>query len=99
MGLLQRIGRGIRRALAGDNQIIAAILAFFVGYLGIHRFYLGYTTIGIIQAALFIVGFLTSFILIGFPILIGLYIWVLIDFIRILTGSLEPKGGSYSETI
>jgi len=56
-----------------DNEmIIAAILCFFLGYLGIHRFYLGYTTIGILQ--LITAG--------------GCGIWALIDLIRILTGDL-----------
>jgi hypothetical protein len=34
---------------AGKSQLVALLLAFFVGVLGIHRFYLGYTGIGIIQ--------------------------------------------------
>ena len=56
-----------------DNEmIIAAILCFFLGYLGIHRFYLGYTTVGILQ--LLTVG--------------GCGIWVIIDLVRILTGDL-----------
>jgi TM2 domain-containing membrane protein YozV len=29
--------------------MVAALLAFFVGAIGIHRFYLGYTGIGIAQ--------------------------------------------------
>jgi TM2 domain-containing membrane protein YozV len=53
-------------------MIIAAILCFFLGYLGIHRFYLGYTTIGILQ--LITAG--------------GCGIWALIDLFRILTGDL-----------
>jgi len=64
------------KATAGgldDNEmIIAAILCFFLGGLGIHRFYLGYTTIGILQ--LITAG--------------GCGIWALIDLIRILTGDL-----------
>ncbi len=58
-----------------DETIIAAILCFFLGGLGIHRFYLGYTTIGIIQ--LLTAG--------------GCGIWALIDLIRILTGDLKHK--------
>lgn len=58
-----------------DETLIAAILCFFLGGLGIHRFYLGYTTIGIIQ------------LLTGG----GCGIWALIDLIRILTGDLKHK--------
>ncbi len=31
------------------SKLIAGLLGIFVGGLGIHRFYLGYTTIGVIQ--------------------------------------------------
>ena len=60
------------------SQIIALVLAALVGYLGIHRFYLGYTTIGILQI-----------ITLG-----GCGIWALIDLIRIITGDLKPADGS-----
>jgi len=66
----------------GKSQIVAAILAFFVGGLGIHRFYLGYTWQGIVQ--LLTAG--------------GCGIWALIDFIRILTGDLKPKDDDYEKT-
>jgi len=62
------------------SQLIALLLVLFVGGLGIHRFYLGYTTIGIIQ------------LLTGG----GCGIWALIDLIRIITGDLKPKGGRYN---
>ena len=67
---------------SGKSQIVAAILCFFLGGLGIHRFYLGYTWQGVVQ------------LLTGG----GCGIWVLIDFIRILTGDLGPKNGSYAKT-
>lgn len=69
------------------NQLVAALLCFFLGGLGIHRFYLGYTGIGIAQ----IVLALTSFLIVPG---VALLIWVLIDLVRILTGSLGPKDGS-----
>lgn len=60
------------------SQLVALLLCIFVGVLGIHRFYLGYTGIGIIQ------------LLTGG----GLGVWTLIDLIMIITGSLGPKDGS-----
>jgi hypothetical protein len=70
-------------AAGGKSQLTAVLLCFFLGGLGIHRFYLGYTWQGIVQ--LLTLG--------------GLGIWSLIDFIRILTGSLQPKNGEYEKTL
>ncbi len=74
----------------GKDQIIALLLCFFLGYLGIHSFYLGNTTKGIIQLVMFLVGWLTFFLFIGYIILVALGIWVLVDFIRIIIGDLGP---------
>lgn len=67
----------------GKDQLVALLLAFFIGAIGIHRFYLGYTGIGIAQ--LLTLG--------------GCGIWALIDLIRIATGDLKPKGGVYSNKL
>lgn len=67
----------------GKSQLIALIICGLVGSLGIHRFYLGYTWQGIVQ--LLTAG--------------GCGIWTLIDFIRIITGSLQPKDGEYEQTL
>ena len=65
----------------GDrSHIVAILLAFFLGVIGVHRFYLGYTWQGIVQ--LLTLG--------------GLGIWTLIDFVRIIIKDLEPKDGSYN---
>ncbi len=74
----------------GGNQIVALVLCFFLGFLGVHSFYLGNTKKGVWQLVLFLVGILTSFFLIGFVFLAALSIWVLIDFIRIIIGDLGP---------
>lgn len=34
---------------SGKSKIAAGLLGIFVGGLGVHRFYLGYTTLGVIQ--------------------------------------------------
>nr|WP_322624134.1 TM2 domain-containing protein [uncultured Flavobacterium sp.] len=70
-------------AVAGKSQLIALLLCIFVGAIGIHRFYLGYIWQGIVQI-----------LTLG-----GCGIWALIDLIRIITGDLQPKNGSYTETL
>lgn len=67
----------------GKSQVMALILCALVGGIGIHRFYLGYIWQGIVQ--LLTLG--------------GCGIWSLIDLIRIITGDLQPKDGSYSKTL
>jgi TM2 domain-containing membrane protein YozV len=61
------------------NRWIALALAFFLGYLGMHRFYVGKTGTGILY--LLTAGFLG--------------IGVLIDFIMILVGSFTDKQGNF----
>lgn len=68
---------------SGKSQLIALLLCIFVGALGIHRFYLGYIGIGIIQ--LLTLG--------------GCGIWALVDLIMIITGDLKPKDGDYEKKL
>ena len=64
--------------MAHKNKLTAILLSIFTGGLGIDRFYLGYTGLGV--AKLLTCG--------------GLGIWALIDLIMICTGSLRPADGS-----
>ncbi|MFK7832666.1 MAG: TM2 domain-containing protein [Winogradskyella sp.] len=70
-------------AASGKSQVIALVLVALLGGLGIHRFYLGYTWQGIVQ--LLTAG--------------GCGVWAIIDLVRIITGDLQPKNGSYSKTL
>ena len=62
-----------------DNRgLITILLCWFLGVFGAHRFYTGHTTIGVIQ--LLTLG--------------GCGIWMLIDFIIILTGNFKDAEGN-----
>ncbi|MBL61948.1 MAG: hypothetical protein CMI30_00935 [Opitutae bacterium] len=65
------------------SKVSAALLAFFLGALGVHNFYLGYTGRGIAQLILTLT-------------IIGWFIsgtWAFIEFIMILCGGIrDPQG-------
>ena len=60
------------------SKLTAILLCFFLGSLGIHRFYLGYTLIGVIQLLTFVGGL----------------IWAIIDLIRLFIDSLTNYEGN-----
>src|SRR5260370_34044522 len=69
--------------LVGDkNRVAAGILGIMLGGLGIHRFYLGYTTVGVCWIA----GAILGFILFAIPTVL-LSILGIIEGIMILTDS------------
>ena len=59
------------------SRLAAALLAWFLGVIGIHRFYVGKIGTGILMI-----------VTLG-----GLGVWVIIDFIVILVGSFKDKEG------
>ena len=63
--------------ISPKSRLAAALLAWFLGVIGIHRFYVGKVGTGILMI-----------LTLG-----GLGIWVLIDFIVILVGSFKDKEG------
>lgn len=64
-------------AISDKGFVPTLLLAFFVGFMGIHRFYVGKIGTGILQLVTF-----------G-----GLGIWTMVDFILIAVGSFRDKEG------
>jgi hypothetical protein len=65
------------RPASPKSRLAAAILAWFLGVIGVHRFYVGKVGTGILMI-----------LTLG-----GLGVWALIDFIVILVGSFKDKQG------
>ena len=63
------------------SRMAAGLLGIFLGWLGIHNFYLGYTNKALVQL---LVSVCTCFIA-----AVGMWIWGLVEGIQILTGSIN----------
>ena len=63
---------GAAGTVGHKDKIVAALLAFFVGWLGIHKFYLGKTSAGVIMLLCGTIGWL----LILPPLIIGLIAFI-----------------------
>lgn len=71
------------------SKIAAGLLGIFLGCLGVHNFYLGYTSRAVGQLVLTIVGALLFCTGIGFILVAAAQIWGLIEGIMILAGSIN----------
>ena len=87
---------------SSKSRLVAALLAFFFGDLGVHRFYVGKVVSGFIQLVLGLSSLiaLILFILDELEIaaimwLVGIVwgFWVFIDFLMILCGSFTDNKG------
>ena len=79
--------------VSSKSRLAITLLSFFLGYLGIHRFYAGKVGSGILILLLTIFGGLTTFIVIGFIPLAIVAVWTLIDFIMAVSGNFKDKDG------
>lgn len=71
------------KSLRSNRGLITILLCWFLGVLGVHRFYTGHTAIGVVQ--LLTLG--------------GCGIWALIDFIMLLLGRFKDGDGNVIKVI
>jgi len=91
---------GVSRELvdggAPKNKIVAAILAFFLGELGIHWFYLGEKNKAVTYLGVFIGSLVLCLIFIGLIGVVVMVILALIDAIKLLMMSNEDFDAMYN---
>jgi TM2 domain-containing membrane protein YozV len=75
------------------SRTVAAVLAFFLGQFGGHRFYTGKIGTAVTMLIITIIGYATVIVFVGIPFLAAVGIWNLIDFIVILVGKFKDKNG------
>lgn len=80
--------------LSDKSGVVAGLLQLFFGSFGAGRFYLGLTTIAILQLSVGAFGVLTTIIgFTGLPFLLGAAVWGALDAILIFTGSVKDRDG------
>ena len=77
--------------ISDKSRVAAGLFGIFLGFLGIHRLYLGYNSIGGLMLALSIVGFILLVPTCGFSwiLICAVDLWGLIEGIMILTGAIN----------
>lgn len=69
----------IKVNMDGKNILVAYLLWWFLGWAGVHRFYLGRVKTGLAQLLLVIIGWATFIFAIGYVLLVIWFIWWALD--------------------
>ena len=80
--------------VSSKSRLATALLAWFLGTLGLHRFYIGKIGTGLAILILGVVGWATTWILgFGFVFITIAGIWVFIDFVLTVIGEMNDSQG------
>jgi len=80
--------------ISPKSRLATSLFAWFLGYFGAHRFYIGKTGTAVVMLILGIVGWATIWIFgLGLVFLIPVHVWALVDFIFAVVGKMTDKDG------
>ena len=79
-----------------NKRIVALLLTWFFGFIGLNNFYLNENKAGIIKFIIFLVSVPLSFIVIGLVGFAALAICALLDFVKIATMTDEEFNKLYN---
>jgi TM2 domain-containing membrane protein YozV len=88
-----RVAKKLEWDISPKSRLATTLLAFFLGGLGVHRFYIGKTETAIVMLLLGIGGAATTWFLVGlgYILLTTVEIWALVDFIFAVAGRMRDK--------
>lgn len=82
-------GQQTYQAPSGKSKIIAAVLAFFLGGFGVHKFYLNMNKVGIIYLLVCVLG---AFVFGLGPLIIGIFCIIdIVQYLRCTDEEFEQK--------
>jgi TM2 domain-containing membrane protein YozV len=79
--------------LSDKSALAAGLMQLFLGWFGVGRFYIGSTTVGVLQLVSTLVSVMLSVVLIGFFTMFVVAVWVFIDAIMMFTGAVKDGQG------
>jgi TM2 domain-containing membrane protein YozV len=79
--------------ISPKSRLATTLLAWFLGWAGAHRFYIGKTGTAVVMLLLSIIGWATFWLIIGFIPLGIVWVWQLIDFIFAVAGKMRDSEG------
>ena len=89
-----RAAKVVSGEISPKSRLAATLLAWFLGTLGIHRFYVGLIGTGVVMLILTIIGYATFwFFGVGFAFLAATGIWAFVDFLIAVTGNMKDSEG------
>lgn len=78
---------------SNKSKLVALLLCFFLGTLGLHRIYIGRKQGGLLMLGLTVVGWITAGLGIGGALTLIVGIWALVDLIALCIGKLTDDQG------